>query len=174
MTQQEPEWIEILRDDVRATGSITKTAERVGVSRGAISAILNKTASSPYANGKSSTERIAQRVMNTIGRIACPFLSELHGTEYRITGLECRETAGRERAPTNSPRAMAHWRACQGCDKRVAPAPEPVQVKPVASTPRRSRAIEQPEAPAPQQAGVIDKVTLPLPEVGGPQVGEPS
>lgn len=175
MTHRETEWIEILRADAKATGSVTATALRVGVSRGAISAILNGTASSPYVNGKSSTEQIQTKVMNTIGRIVCPFLSDLHGAEHRITGLECRDTHNRERAPTNSPRAMAHWRACQSCEKRVATAQPDFELKPLRQRVRRSDAkeVEPKQKPQkPQQAGVVDKVTWALPEVGEPMVAE--
>lgn len=237
MTQKEPDWIAILRADVAATGSITKTADRVGVSRGAISAIIGQTASSHYVSGKCSTAKIERRVMDTIGLIVCPFLSAGYGEEKRITGLECRDTSYRENPPTNSPRAMAHWRACQTCEKRV---PGPVaKVTPVAivktnagvskvpstiaaaskatgpeeayqegwdciggpgdnpypvedarsdywdtgfkqrrdkdrelNQKMRARLAKLDAKPAdePQQAGIIDKVTLPLPVIGGPQV----
>lgn len=232
MTQNVPEWITILRGDVEATGSIQTTAERVGVSRGALSAILNQTPSSPYVNGKSSTKKIELRVLNTIGRILCPFLSELMGADHRITGIECREHAGREYPPTNSPRAMAHWRACQGCDKRVMTTPQAKSVEksavPANKPPfkpcglggkadsgeaafqegwdciggpndnpypevdsrsdywrdgykqrrefdkkQRERINKRYDLPE-QQAGVVDVVTLPLPEVGGPMVDVPS
>lgn len=163
MTQSVPKWIEVLRADVEATGSIQKTADRVGVTRGALSAIINQTPSSPYVNGKSSTAKIEARVMNTIGRILCPFLSEVMGEEHRITGLECRESSDREHPPTNSPRSMAHWRACQACDKRLS-----VPVQKVVKVHKQASGNVPVEPP--QQAGIIDKVTLPLPVVGGPQV----
>jgi hypothetical protein len=157
----EAEWVAIVRADVAATGSINKTALRAGVSRGLLSAILNRTATSPYVNGKASTAKVEEKVMNTIGMVACPFLSEYHCAEHRITGLQCREFAYRTNPPTNSPREMQHWRACQGCSKRVkAAVPAPVVAKP----------CKVPVTDGRQQAGIIDKVTLPLPVVGGPQV----
>ncbi|MGB6053773.1 MAG: hypothetical protein WBG17_00890, partial [Burkholderiaceae bacterium] len=107
----EPEWLRIVRDDIAASGSIAKTAARVGISRAALSQIINGIG--PYGTGKASTERVAKRVMNTIGRIVCPFLTAYHGKETRITGLECRDYAYRVNPPTNSPREMQHWRACQ-------------------------------------------------------------
>jgi len=156
----EPEWMQILRADIEATGSVTATAARVGIARSSLSALINATASSPYSTGKASTAKVAERVMNTIGLFACPFLSEYHGAEHRISGLQCREFAYRENPPTNAPREMQHWRSCQSCEKRVkqAEAPKP---------PRKRDGSDDDE---PQQAGIIDKVTLPLPEVGGPQV----
>lgn len=149
-----PDWMQIVRDDIAATGSVSKTAARIGIARSSLSAIINNTASSPYASGKASTAKVAERVMNTIGLVACPFLSEYHGAEHRITGLQCREHAYRENPPTGAPREMQHWRTCQTCPKRVPPqAPD---------TPAASKPL--------QQAGIIDKVTLPLPEVGAPQI----
>lgn len=223
MTQNAPEWIAVLRADVEATGSVTVTAERVGVSRGALSAILNRTPTSPYVNGACSTAKIEARVMNTIGRILCPFMTEAMGSEHRITGIECRDISSREHAPTSSPRAMAHWRACQSCDKRVAPPPNSVVSAPRMTRPgyyglggkadsgeaayqegwdciggpddnpylmedsrydywitgmRQRREFNGTQRKRlnklygleEQQAGIVDNVTLPLPEVGGPLV----
>lgn len=119
MRQSDLPWFAMLQADVQASGSIAATAARVGVSRGAVSAILNQTESSPYVNGKSSTAKIEARINNTLGQIVCPFMTGMLEREHRITGLECREHCGRDTPPTNSPRAMAHWRACQTCEKRV-------------------------------------------------------
>jgi len=157
----EPEWLAILRADAAATGSISKTAQRVGISRSAVSQILN--CCGPYGTGKADTSKVAEKVMNTIGLVECPFLSEYHGKEHRITGLQCREYAYRESAPTNSPREMQHWRACQTCPKRVK---RGTQASVPGKPPRKTADVDEP----PQQAGVIDKVTLPLPEVGGPLI----
>jgi DNA-binding phage protein len=162
---QEAAWIAIVRADVAMTGSTSKTASRAGVSRGALAAVLNKTASSPYVNGKASTANLEEKVMNTIGMVACPFLSEYHGAEHRITGLQCREYAYRNNPPTSIPRDMQHWRACQNCDRRVKDA------APAAHTVKSHTAAVRKAVEPQQQAGVIDKVTLPLPEVGAPQVG---
>lgn len=241
----EPEWLAILHADIAASGSISKTAQRVGVSRPALSQIINGIG--PYGSGKASTAKVEEKVMNTIGLVACPFLSDFHGEARRITGLQCREYAYRANPPTNNPREMQHWRACQGCDKRVKPAgivAAPVFVKParkigrvgpvhneiyepaeevtkpgvtqasigkasscgdahhegwnciggsqdnpyplddprhdhwdnghnarrVADLKQRQRMRETDDTP--QQAGVIDTRTLPLPVVGGPQILE--
>lgn len=125
MTQSvkpEAQWIAIVRADVAASGSINKTAKRIGVSRPALSQILNGIGH--YGTGKASTAKVEEKVMNTIGMVACPFLSEYHGAEHRITGLQCREYAYRAKPPTNVPRDMQHWRSCQGCPKRVNAAPK--------------------------------------------------
>jgi hypothetical protein len=166
------EWLDILRADVVATGTIADTARRVGVCRATVSQILN--GCGPYGTGKASTAKVAEKVMNTIGLVACPFLTRERGEEHRITGLQCREYAYRSNPPTNSPRDMRHWRACQGCDKRVRPAPiVAVEIaKPLRKIGRVGTVKNEIYAEPPQQAGVIDKVTLPLPEVGGPVVAD--
>jgi hypothetical protein len=123
MKQIDTPWFALLQADVKASGSVAATATRVGVSRGALSAILNQTESSPYVNGKSSTIKIEARIANTLGQIACPFLSAMMERDHHITGLECREHSSRETPPTNSPRSMSHWRACQTCEKRVVTKP---------------------------------------------------
>lgn len=157
-------WMVILRDDIEATGSISKTAQRIGVSRSALSQILNGVG--PYGTGKASTAKVEEKVMNTIGLVNCPFLSDYHGKEHKITGLECRDYAY-GKAPTSSPRQMQHWRACQACEKRVS---APVETS-AGQAVQVVRVTKKGKDPLPlQQAGVIDTVTLPLPEVGGPQV----
>lgn len=147
-----PDWMHLLHADVAHTGSISATARRVGVDRSALSGLLNQTDSSPYVNGKSSTASLAAKVRATIGLLECPFLSQEYGEARKLSGLECRGFACIPTPPTQSPRAMQHWRACQGCRHKPQ---HPAQ--PVASG-------------APQQAGIIDKFTLPLPVVGGPQI----
>jgi transcriptional regulator with XRE-family HTH domain len=218
-TKPETDWMQILRDDIAATGSISKTAKRVGVSRPTISQILNGIGH--YGSGRASTAKVEEKVMHTIGMVACPFLAEYHGTEHRITGLQCREHAYRENPPTNSPRDMQHWRACQACDKRVKQAVVVVKKTEKKSSPSTLSKVGRTgggdetyqegwdsiggpqDNPYPvedqrhdywaagfegrrafdrkhharlrksddiQQAGVIDTVTLPLPEVGAPQI----
>lgn len=119
MAQIDAPWFLLLRADVDASGSIAATAARVGVSRGALSAILNQTPTSPYVSGKASTAKIEARISSTLGQIVCPFLTTMMERDHQITGLECREYSSRDSPPTNSPRAMSHWRACQTCEKRV-------------------------------------------------------
>lgn len=180
-----PEWMRILYADIAATGSITKTAQRIGVNRTGISQIIHKPAGSNYANGKASPAKLAEKVMNSIGMVVCPFLSGEHDAGHRITGLQCREYAYRANPPTNSPRDMRHWRACQGCDKRVKPgsviaAPVIKLAQKIGRVGPVNNEIYGPVSclteSAPQQAGIIDTVTLPLPEVGAPQIakGEPA
>lgn len=169
----EAPWIEVLRADIAASGSVTNTATRVGVSRTALSQVLNGVG--PYGTGAASTAKLEEKVMNSIGLVACPFLSTYHSAEHRITGLQCREFAYRKNPPTNGARDMQHWRACQECPKRVKAAPPPkVDAQPAPSKKAKRKTSgarpAQSETVEPQQAGLIDVVTLPLPVVGGPQV----
>jgi hypothetical protein len=151
-----PEWLRLLINDVSHTGSIAATARRIGIDRSALSGFLNGTSTSPYINGTASTKRLEAKVLATIGQMVCPFLSQEYGEDRHLTGLECRSYALIPHPPTHSPRAMQHWRACQSCGNKPA-AMRMVEVKPIKTTDV-------------QQAGVIDTVTRPLPEVGAPQV----
>jgi len=192
-TKPEAEWIRIVREDVAQAGSISATADRIGVSRSALSQVLNGVG--PYGTGLASTAKIELKVMNSIGLVQCPFLSEYHGAERRITGLQCREVAYRQNPPTNSAREMAHWRACQTCPKRVTPAapveppPGPTKAPAKAKTVKPATAAEAtlglpvvgapqpmpptaspPEPPEEKQPATPDTATMPLPGVGAPQI----
>lgn len=96
------QWLEILRQAVEDNPrGIAGVAEQIDVSRTALSLVLG---------GKypAKADRIAARVLDTYARIDCPHLGET------VTQAQCREFAHRA-APTNSPRDMRHWRACQAC-----------------------------------------------------------
>ncbi len=97
-------WRELLNARVAAS-SKAQVARDLGLSRPTISQIVN---------GKygASPERVAKRVIEIYGRIRCPHL------EKEISQAECREYNSRQ-PPTNSPRAMKHWRACQNCMQRT-------------------------------------------------------
>src|SRR5512139_1056079 len=108
-------WLELLQQAVAEhTRGRAGVADQLGVSRTAISLVLG---------GKypASTDHIAAKVLDTYARIACPHLGET------ITQAQCRDFATRS-APTNTPRDMRHWRACQGCPLKPA-AVEPHGVK---------------------------------------------
>lgn len=57
------------------------------------------------------TDKIAEMVLSTYGKVQCPFL------DSEITLTECRQHH-ESAAPTSSPRAMRHWRVCQGCQHK--------------------------------------------------------
>lgn len=91
----------------------SQVALRLGLSKGAISQVLNGTGL--YGQGVVSTAHIAQRVMHVFDRFPCPHLSsESVEGEVVITSAQCRAWAHRP-PPTSSPREIQHWQACQHC-----------------------------------------------------------
>lgn len=118
--QTEP-WFALLRDRAQQPGAVrAHIAKRLGISAAALSQILN--GSGCYGSGAAKTDRIAERVIHTFGRYACPYLTEeAGGVECVITAEQCRAYAHRD-APT-SPREMQHWQACRQCQHRDASAP---------------------------------------------------
>lgn len=166
LNNEAPEWYRLIVEDVANTGSIAATARRIGIDRSALSGFLNRTSSSPYINGKASTDRLAAKVLATIGKLVCPFLSQEYGEERRLTGLECRNYACIPNPPTQSPRAMQHWRACQRCahmPKMLVRADSVKPVEKIASlVPVQGDIVARLTNDHVQQARIIDKVTLPL------------
>jgi hypothetical protein len=108
-----------------------KVAALLNVSAPTVSQVLN--CSGKYGTGEASTDRLAEKVIHTFGRYACPHLSEQSGfgdEAVVITAEECRAYAHRD-APTGSPRAMQHWQACNACPHKAHTAPaQPREVKP--------------------------------------------
>lgn len=100
------DWFTLLSAEVAKT-SRAEVAERLGVSRTAISLVMN---------GKygADTGKIAARVLAVYDVVACPHLGR------EISQGECREHAARA-IPTSSPRAVRHWKACQTCPNRPQP-----------------------------------------------------
>jgi hypothetical protein len=108
-------WYALLRAEVERT-SITAAALRIGVSRGAVSQVLNGTGL--YGTGEADTRRFGLRVMQMLSKVMCPFLTQTAGEDTWISGDQCRGYAYRE-CPTNSSLATRHWTACRGCPTRV-------------------------------------------------------
>lgn len=99
-------WLALLTNAVEAhPRGIAGVAEEMDVSRTAISLVL----SGKYP---AKTSKIEARVLHTYARVACPHLNET------ITIHACRSHSERA-APTNSPREMRHWRACQNCPHKT-------------------------------------------------------
>ncbi len=96
-------WMDLLQRAVDAS-SMGKVAADLGLGRPTISLVL-------AGKYPARTDRIAARVIGMYGHVQCPFLEE------EITGAKCQEYSSRS-APTSSPFAMRHWRACQGCPNR--------------------------------------------------------
>lgn len=118
-------------------------ARQLGIAAPTLSQVLN--GSGLYGTGTASPDRIAERVMHTFGRYACPYLTEEHGgAEQVITAEQCRAYAHRS-APTGSPFAMQHWQACRQCPHfALAAPPQPREVKPrkPAATPAPVSSLE--------------------------------
>ncbi|MCB4362660.1 hypothetical protein KIH07_02865 [Hydrogenophaga taeniospiralis] len=140
---QEP-WFLLLVE--RCSGVVrARIAEQLGISSTALSMVLNGTG--PYGNGTASTAHIAERVVHTFGRYACPHLTAESGgdQEHVITADQCRVYAHRP-PPIGSPLAMQHWQACRQCPHLEASAP------PVERTPVPRKTVRAPSTPSPQEA----------------------
>ncbi|WP_448252879.1 hypothetical protein [Ottowia oryzae] len=113
-------WFALLK--TRAQGlRRTQIAQQLVISPAALSQVLN--GSGEYGKGSASTARIADKVVHTFGRYACPHLTEEAGgdQEVVVTADQCRAAAHRA-APT-TPRDMKHWQACRQCPHKAASAP---------------------------------------------------
>lgn len=133
-------WFGLLK--ARCQGAVQSTvARQIGISPTALSMIVNGTG--PYGDGTASTTRIADKVIHTFGRYACPHLTaEGVGEDVVITADQCRAYAHRP-APTSSPRDMQHWQACRQCHHREASAP-PAERIPVPRKAARKAARKTP------------------------------
>lgn len=96
-----PLFVRLLAAEVGASNR-TRAAERVGISRTAVSLVLVNKYSSP------STAGVERRVLNSLGRIECVAADET------LTIEQC-QSYREKPAPTHNPQAMQHWRACQHC-----------------------------------------------------------
>jgi len=124
---------------------------KMGIKRTVISQVCN--GCGPYGDGRSSVKRIEQAYRRTYEQITCYHTKQVVNVEH------CREMA-LCKAPTHNPLRMIQWQECQRCE-----------FKPMAEIDSKAKKASGEEKPM-QQAGIIDKVTLPLPEVGAPQVME--
>jgi hypothetical protein len=96
-------WLKLLRRAVAAS-SRQQVADEIGMSRPTVSLVM-------AGKYPAKTDKIERKVMTRYGRVQCPFL------ETEIGFADCREHHERD-APTSSPYAMRHWRACQNCPHR--------------------------------------------------------
>lgn len=126
-------------------------AKKMGICRAKLSQVMN--GCGEYGKGTASTAHIEREYRRTFEQLTCPHTHAQIGIEL------CREYA-LSFAPTQNPMRMMQWQSCQQCahkPKALAKSAKPKIVMMVGVT---------------QQAGIIDKVTLPLPIVGAPQVME--
>lgn len=99
--EQPPLWVVLLAREVERTNR-TQAAQRIQMSRSAVSLVLANRYPSP------STAGVERRVLDTLGRIDCVAIGEV------VTVEQCQSYRERP-APTHNPLAMQHWRACQHC-----------------------------------------------------------
>jgi hypothetical protein len=104
-------WLKLLQEAVDRT-SCAQVAREMQTATGR--AISRTTISLVYDNKyPARTDKIEEMVLSTYGKVVCPFL------DSEITLAQCRQHH-ESNAPTSSPRAMRHWRACQGCQFNTA------------------------------------------------------
>ncbi|MBA4289369.1 MAG: hypothetical protein C0439_10400 [Pseudomonas sp.] len=99
--EQPPLFVQLLGAEV-ARSNMTKTGQRIGMSRTAVSLVLANRYPSP------STAGVERRVMDVLGRLECVALGEV------VTSAQC-QSYREKAAPTHNPSAMQNWRACQFC-----------------------------------------------------------
>lgn len=156
------EWFNGLKKEI-AAASVTAVAARLGISRTTLSVFVN--GKGLYGTGGAKPDAIELRYRRVFEQLVCTHTGALVGVQH------CREIALRP-APTHNPLQMVQWQTCQQC--RYKPAAIPVDnVVPAASAAKSVRHSKVDQEPM-QQAGIIDKVTLPLPEVGAPQIASES
>lgn len=128
MTYKDQAWFALLQSRAQAMPR-KLVAHALGVSAPVVSQVLN--GSGKYGSGEASTDKLAEKVIHTFGRFACPHLTEQSGTSEPvvINAEQCRAYAHRP-APTGSPRDMQHWQACNTCPHKAHTAPvAPREVK---------------------------------------------
>lgn len=133
-------WFAILQARVDQPGAVrAHIAKQLGIGPAALSQVLN--ASGLYGTGVASTKTIANKVVHTFGRYACPHLTDESGGDVQvITAEQCRTFAHRS-APT-APREMKHWQACNQCAHKEDSAPpipravQPRKVIPISTLPK--------------------------------------
>jgi hypothetical protein len=146
------DWFAGLQREI-ANSTKAAVAKKMGIKRSRLSCVMNGLGA--YGSGASSTRNIEKEYRRTYEQVECPFNGDAVGIEF------CREHALCA-APTHNPRQMMQWQACQKCTHKP---------KPLAEAAPKKKALTRAADAAPvQQAGIIDKFTLPLPIVGGPQI----
>lgn len=145
------DWFQGLQREI-GNGTKAEVAKKMGICRAKLSQVMNGCGA--YGQGTASTAHIELEYRRTFEQLTCPHTQAQVGIEL------CREYA-LSSAPTQNPIRMMQWQSCQSC---------PNKPKPLAKIVKSNKAAMTFEVP--QQAGIIDKVTLPLPVVGAPQVME--
>ena len=136
---------ELQRQYDATAANLAHIAKQLGVGPAALNQVLK--AGGLYGKGVASTKSIANKVIHTYGRYACPHLTdEAGGQECVITAEQCRAYAHRS-APT-APREMKHWQACNQCAHKESSAPPvPRAVQPRKLIPITTAISEASDAP---------------------------
>lgn len=140
-------WFKSLKNEIAAS-NMTIVSAKIGVSRPTLSLFVH--GKGLYGNGKAAPKNMEIRYRQAYEKLVCPHTNTEVGIEH------CRATALCD-APNHNPLKMVQWQSCQQCPYK----PNPLH-----------KCADSKEAVLvnPQQAGIIDKVTLPLPVVGAPQI----
>jgi hypothetical protein len=98
-------WKEDVQAAIAREGSINKVAQKIGISRPALSLLL----AGKYPS--KNTNKIMRKVTLWLGNgtLQCPHLQKL------ISEGDCRDYATRQQ-PSGDPAALRHWVACQDCE----------------------------------------------------------
>lgn len=145
------DWFKALLAEIAAK-NVTAVALKMGVARSTLSIFIH--GAGLYGTGKADPGNMEIRYRKAYEQLTCPHTQAMVGVAH------CRDMA-LVSAPTHNPTKMMQWQACQQCPFK----PEAIK----AATAQKLKSVKTAEEPV-QQAGIIDKVTLPLPEVGGPQI----
>jgi len=129
------------------TFGAAEVAKRMGIGTSTVYVVKNGVGK--YGKGTATTAVIEQRYRQTFEQITCPYTGKSVGIEI------CRENALRT-VPTHNPLKLNQWKACQDC-----------KFKPIKQRPFQPRKPHN-QDDIPMVA--LDTRTLPLPEVGGPQI----
>lgn len=146
----EADWFQGLVREVKASTQ-KAVAERMGIARVTLSIFMH--GKGEYGNGGAKPDRMELRYRRAFEQLSCPHNGDQVGVDH------CRAVALRS-PPTHNPMQLAHWKACQVCQFKPAPLEKPAAPK------RRIARAAVAEVPM----AALDTKTMPLPEVGAPQI----
>lgn len=150
------DWFAGLEREV-ANSNKTAVAVKMNICRPKLSQVMNGLGA--YGSGAASTNHIEREYRRTFEQLECPHSSS------KVDISTCRDNA-LGAAPTHNPRQMMQWQACQQCAHK----PKPIAAPEKKKAGGFKNQVHVIHAEPVQQAGIIDQVTLPLPEVGAPQI----
>lgn len=102
----DPEWLELLRNEIGKGRSIAAVARDIGMARPSLSMLLSGTY--PARLDKVGKKFGPQIVRKFAGQVLCPHMRRGIGRE------EC-ESFARQPMSTSNPEKLRHWSACRRC-----------------------------------------------------------